>query len=1167
MENIAAKFGCERSRSKDGLLCSFMPFSSVMVLDSGFSICWNRGVAVKFVELLLLLSHSLIKRIRIMALTNGMKNFESSRVLEVGFWRFILLSALLITIADGLNSEGQLLLEFKNSFRDEYNYLWSWKSSDDTPCRWIGVSCLSNYKPVVWSVDLSSMNLSGTLSPTIGGLTYLKYLDLSHNRFSGNIPKEIGNCSSLVYLYLNNNHFSGPIPGEVGRLSYLTSLNICNNKISGSLPEEFGNLSSLDEFVAYTNNMTGPLPRSIGNLTKLRIFRAGQNAISGSIPAEISGCQSLRMLGLAQNSIGGELPVELGMLGSMTDLVLWENQLSGSIPKELGNCTSLQTLALYSNGLVGQIPTEIGNLKFLKRLYLYRNNLNGSIPRELGNLSLVTEIDFSENYLTGEIPTELGKIKGLRLLHLFENQLTGVIPNELSSLKNLTKLDLSINYLTGPIPYGFQYLTQMIQLQLFDNFLTGTIPQLLGVYSPLWVVDFSDNQLTGRIPLYLCRQANLILLNVGANNLHGDIPAGIKKCKTLVQLRLVGNRFNGSFPFELCNLVNLSAIELGQNNFSGPVPSEIGICGKLQRLHIAENQFSSELPKEIGNLTQLVTFNVSFNLLSGRIPREIVNCKMLQRLDLSHNSFVDTLPNELGVLTQLEILKLSENKLSGNIPAALGNLSRLTELQMGGNLFSGEIPPELGSLSSLQIAMNLSNNHLSGNIPPELGNLNLLEFLLLNNNDLSGVIPSTFDSLSSLLGCNFSYNNLTGALPAIPLFQNMPASSFIENKGLCGRPLEDCNANPSFPSTPPENNDTRGRMITVISGAIGGVSLILIIILIYQIRRPPDVVASLPEREISSPPVSDIYFHPKEGFTFQDLIEATNNFDESYVVGSGACGTVYKAVMKSGQTIAVKRLASNAEGNSIEDSFRAEILTLGKIRHRNIVKLYGFCYHQGSNLLLYEYMEKGSLGEMLHDSSCSLEWPTRFMIALGAAEGLSYLHHDCKPKIVHRDIKSNNILLDEKFEAHVGDFGLAKVIDMPYSKSMSAIAGSYGYIAPEYAYTMKVTEKCDIYSYGVVLLELLTGKSPVQPLDQGGDLNTRVRHYIRDHSFAAGILDDRLNLNDKSIVDHMITVLKIALRCTSMSPADRPSMREVVVMLSESKAHEDNSMSPSRECE
>jgi hypothetical protein len=364
---------------------------------------------------------------------------------------------------------------------------------------------------------------------------------------------------------------------------------------------------------------------------------------------------------------------------------------------------------------------------------------------------------------------------------------------------------------------------------------------------------------------------------------------------------------------------------------------------------------------------------------------------------------------------------------------------------VGGNSFSGEIPFELGSLSSLQIALNLSNNNLTGTIPSELGNLNLLVYLLLNNNQLSGGIPSTFGNLKSLLGCNFSYNNLTGSIPQVSLFLNMSISSYIGNEGLCGGPLRACGGD-SVPSL--ESADSpRGKIITIIAAAVGGVSLILIVIILYFMRRPAETVPSLQDKEIQSAD-SDIYFPPKEWFTFQDLVEATNNFHDSYVVGKGACGTVYKAVMHSGPTIAVKKLASNREGNNIEKSFRAEISTLGKIRHRNIVKLYGFYHHQSSNLLLYEYLARGSLGEMLHGASCSLEWPTRFTVALGAAEGLAYLHHDCKPRIIHRDIKSNNILLDDSFEAHVGDFGLAKVIDMPQSKSVSAVAGSYGYIAP-----------------------------------------------------------------------------------------------------------------------
>ncbi|PIM97199.1 Serine/threonine protein kinase [Handroanthus impetiginosus] len=511
------------------------------------------------------------------------------------------------------------------------------------------------------------------------------------------------------------------------------------------------------------------------------------------------------------------------------------------------------------------------------------------------------------------------------------------------------------------------------------------------------------------------------------------------------------------------------------------------------------------------------------------------------------------MPTELGTLSLLERLIISENMFSGNMPAELGKLSHLIELQIGGNIFSGEVPKELGNLVGLQIAMNLSYNNFTGRIPPELGNLILLEYLFLNDNHLTGEIPSTFGNLLSLLSCNFSYNDLTGPLPSVRMFQIMNISSFTGNKGLCGGLLRNCTNYTSFNSNPSplEKTDSRLGEIIIIVAPVGA-PLVLIVVILYAVKHNSvNMASSLHDEHLSSPD-SDIYFPPKEGFTFQDLVEATNNFHEAFVIGKGTVGTVYKAVLQSVQTIAVKKLASNREGNNIDNSFRAEILTLGKIRHRNIVKLYGFCYHQGSNLLLYEYMARGSLGELLHGTSCDLDWPTRFTIALGAAEGLAYLHHDCRPRIIHHDIKSNNILLDENFEAHVGDFGLAKVIDMPQSESTSAVAGSYGYIAPEYAYTMKVTKKCDVYSYGVVLLELLTGRTAMQPPEQGGDLVTWVRNYIRQHSLSSEILDNRVNLSNEETVNHMITVLKIALLCTSMSPYDRPSMREVVLMLIES---------------
>lgn len=300
--------------------------------------------------------------------------------------------------------------------------------------------------------------------------------------------------------------------------------------------------------------------------------------------------------------------------------------------------------------------------------------------------------------------------------------------------------------------------------------------------------------------------------------------------------------------------------------------------------------------------------------------------------------------------------------------------------------------------------------------------------------------------------CNLSYNNLVGSLPSTMLFQHLDSNNFLGNDGLCGIKGNACPAssNSAYASSEAAAHNKRflrEKIISIASIVVILVSLVLIAVICWLLKSKIPKLVSNEERKTG---FSGPHYFLKERITYQELLIATRNFSESSVIGRGASGTVYKAVMPNGRRVAVKKLRCQGESSSVDRSFRAEITALGSVRHRNIVKLYGFCSNQDSNLILYEYMENGSLGELLHGSKDAylLDWDTRYQIAFGAAEGLRYLHSDCKPKVIHRDIKSNNILLDEMMEARVGDFGLAKIIDISNSRTMSAVAGSYGYIAP-----------------------------------------------------------------------------------------------------------------------
>ncbi|CAI0546248.1 unnamed protein product [Linum tenue] len=408
-------------------------------------------------------------------------------------------------------------------------------------------------------------------------------------------------------------------------------------------------------------------------------------------------------------------------------------------------------------------------------------------------------------------------------------------------------------------------------------------------------------------------------------------------------------------------------------------------------------------------------------------------------------------------------LNLSDSSLTGSIPPALGRLQNLLHLDLSSNALTGPIPTTLANLSVL-IILDLSYNNLTGSIPPSIGKLSTLEALDLSHNQLQGRVPPQVGEIRSLGYFNVSFNRLEGDLG--DRFQRWKADSFLGNSKLCGGPLDQCRRSANKHSSLSEAAIVVLSAITTLAAlALLGLGLTFFCKRRREyLRARSDVSCIYSSSKSSHAHRRPLFLNPgsmKREFRWDDIMEATNHLGDEFVIGSGGSGTIYRAELRNGDTVAVKKVPWKDE-LMFNKSFAREVKTLGRIRHRHLVKLMGYCCNRGAgfNLLIYDYMENGSLWDWLHRQpgvnnkrkQC-LDWEVRMQIALGLVRGVEYLHHDCVPIILHRDIKSSNVLLDSDMEAHLGDFGLAKSVVEFYdttstTESNSLFAGSYGYIAP-----------------------------------------------------------------------------------------------------------------------
>ncbi|CAH8358928.1 unnamed protein product [Eruca vesicaria subsp. sativa] len=882
---------------------------------------------------------------------------------------------------------------------------------------------------------------------------------------------------------------------------------------------DFPNLETLD--LSY-NLFSGEFPTVLYNCTKLRHLDLSQNYFNGSLPSDIDRLSpELEVLDLSANGFSGDIPKKIGLLSKLTVLNLYASEYDGTFPSEIGDLTELETLRLEYNDkfLPAEIPLEFGRLTKLKYLLFTETNLIGEIPAVVfENMTDLQHVDLSANKLSGRIPEVLFGLKNLTVLYLYVNNLTGEIPKSISAT-NIVDLDLSYNELTGSIPESIGNLKKLESLNLMHNQLTGVIPAVIaklpvlndvrlftnkltgdipadfGLHSTLEAFEVSENQLTGKLPENLCKGGKLTGVVVFSNNLTGVIPESLGNCGSLVSVQFHNNRFSGEFPSGIWTAKEMYSLQVSNNFFTGKLPEKVAV--NLSRIEIDNNEFSGEIPRTIGSWSSLEVFKASNNRFSGEIPKELTSLSRLISIFLDSNSLSGELPDEIISWKSLVTLSFSKNKLSGEIPGALGLLPGLLDLDLSENELSGEIPPEIGNLKFT--TLNLSSNKLTGEVPDQLDNL--------------------------------AYE-----------------TSFLNNSNLCAdRPvvkLEDCRKvirrSKHFP----------GKilaMILVIAVLLLGVTLIATFFVVRDYTRKPRRSRGLETWKLTS-------FH-RVDFAEHDIV---SNLLEQNVIGSGGSGKVYRIFIgSSGENVAVKRIWDNKKlDKNLEKEFIAEVEILGTIRHVNIVKLLCCISREDSKLLVYEYLEKRSLDQWLHGKkkgggdveANSLNWAQRLNIAVGAAQGLCYMHHDCTPAIIHRDVKSSNILLDYEFNAKIADFGLAKLLvkqnQQPHT--MSAVAGSFGYIAPEYAYTSKVDEKIDVYSFGVVLLELVTGRE-----GNNGDEHTNLAdwswQYYKSRKPITEAFDE--DIKDASNSEEMTTVFKLGLMCTNTLPSHRPSMKEVLYVL------------------
>uniref|UniRef100_A0A2P2IPZ9 Leucine-rich repeat transmembrane protein kinase n=1 Tax=Rhizophora mucronata TaxID=61149 RepID=A0A2P2IPZ9_RHIMU len=901
--------------------------------------------------------------------------------------------------------------------------------------------------------------------------------------------------------------------------------------------------------------------------------------LSGKIGKGLQKLRDLKVLSLAHNNFSGSVSPELDFITSLERLNISHNSLSGPIPSSL---SSIRFLDLSKNSFLGQVPDDLFRNCTLHYLSLADNLLQGSLLNISGCSSLNT-LNLSHNQFSGvpDFSTGIWLLERLRTLDLSHNAFSGFVPKGVSSIHNLKDLRLQGNNFSGPIPADIGLCPHFRVMNLADNLFSGNLPDSLQRLTSLKYFSVSNNMLTGNLPAWIANLSSLEYLDLSSNGLTGSLPSSIGDLTSLKYMSLSNNKLTGKIPTTVGHCAALSVIRVRGNNFNGSIPESVFDL-EMEEVDFSQNRLMGSIPTGSSKFFGSVrTLDLSNNCLTGQIPAEMGLSSNLRYLNLSWNNLNSKMPPELGYFQNLEVLDLRSSALVGPIPADICESRSLSILQLDGNSLTGPIPEEIGNCSSLYL-LSLSHNNLSGSIPESMSNLKQLKILKLEVNRLTGEIPQELGKLENLLAVNISYNKLTGRLPVGSIFTSLDYSALQGNLGICSPLLKGpCKMNVPkplvldpfaygrrMPDHRPGNEPSsstifhHGKFLSIsaivaISAAIFiVVGVVVISLLNISARRRPGFVDHALESMCSSSsrfgiPTTGkvVLFDPRSS---PDCIKNPESLlKKAAEVGEGVFGAVYKVSLGSqGRMVAMKKLVT---ANIIQypEDFDREVRVLGKARHPNLVSLEGYYWSPEMQLLIADYVPNGSLQAKLHErppSSQPLTWASRFKIVIGTAQGLAYLHHSFRPPIIHYNIKPSNILLDENFTPKVADFGLARLLSKLDRHVMSnRFQSALGYVAPELAcQSLRVNEKCDVYGFGILILELVTGRRPVEYGEHNVViLNDHVRVLLEEGN-VWDCVDPSMGGCPE---DEVLPVLKLALVCTSQIPSSRPSMAEVVQIL------------------